>query len=66
MRFKSFHQDIGRNLEENIWYEEDREGDIRLVACEAQVVRQTKCESVGDIHAVKESSKVYIMIWTSV
>ena len=66
MRFEPFHQDIGRNLEENIWYEEDCEGDIRLVACEAQVVRQTKCESVGDIHAVKESGKVYIMIWTSV
>ena len=33
-----FHQEIGRNLEDDVGNEEDGEGDVGLVAFEVQVL----------------------------
>ena len=38
MRLKSFQEDVGRDLEEDIGNEEDGEGDIGLVAFEVQIL----------------------------
>ena len=40
---------VGRNLEKNVWYKEDRKSDVPLVAYEVEVFRKAKRESVGDV-----------------
>ncbi len=49
MRPEPLQQDVGRNLEQDVRYEEDGEGDIRLVAFEMKVFGETKGKSIGNI-----------------
>ncbi len=56
MRFHLLEQQIGRYLEEYIWYEEYHQRSVVLVLVgNLQLLGETKYVGVADIDSVKES-----------
>jgi hypothetical protein len=58
MRLKAPHEHIRRDFEEDIWYEEDCERDIGLVALELQILLKSQCQSIGDVDSIQEGCDV--------
>lgn len=50
MRLEPLQEDVGRDLEQDIWHEEYGEGDVCLVASKVEVFGETQGESIGDVH----------------
>lgn len=49
MRFESLQQDVGWNLENHIWHEEDRKSGVVLCSLQIKVLRKSKHSCVGDV-----------------
>lgn len=51
---EALEEDVGRDLEENVWHEEDDEGGIVFGFFEAKLFRKTKDVGIGNIDTVYE------------
>lgn len=51
MRFQASHENIRRDLEENVWYKKDGKSNVFLVAFEMQILRKVQGESIRYIDA---------------
>lgn len=52
------HKNIRRDFEEDIWYEEDCERDVGLVALELQILLKSQCQSIGDVNSIQKGCDV--------
>lgn len=55
MGIESFHENIGRNLEENVWGVEDNQSGVGPFAVQVQVFHNTKGQGIGDVDSVRIS-----------
>ena len=53
MGLKPLHQDIGGDLEQNVWHEEDCKGDIGLVPHEMEVFRKVQGKGITNVDSEK-------------
>ena len=54
--FKSLHQNIGREFEKNIRHKEYNQRNVRLLANQAQLFRETHSERVGYVDSTATST----------
>lgn len=52
MRLELLHQDIGRDLEDDVRDEEDGQGNILLIRDQAQLLGQAHSQGIGDVDSV--------------
>ncbi len=62
MRFQAPHENIRRDLEDDVWYEKDGKSNVSLVAFEVQVFREVQGESVGYIDPESTSINLHDFI----
>lgn len=52
MRLEALEENVGGDLEKDVWHEEDDEGGIVFCLFEAKLFRETKNIGIGDIDTV--------------
>ena len=58
MGLELLHQDVGRDLEEDIWDEEHSERSVILYARQLEVRGQTERLRIGNVDSVKEGEQI--------
>ena len=58
MRLQSFQDDIGRDLEDDVWHEKDGQSGVVLGAGQIEVLLQLKNHGIGNVGAIEEGQKV--------
>ncbi|OAQ69824.1 hypothetical protein VFPPC_15491 [Pochonia chlamydosporia 170] len=65
MRRKPFQQKIRRNLEKDIWDEEYGQGNIWLLACQAEFLRHTHSQRISNVERLQRRSRTALVTHAS-